>query len=666
MGTRYKMPFAGKNDRYEVQILRGDYESDPQELRGASSCFVVSGNDERFVYTPTRLTTATMNVLEADILSDLYSINSHHAPVKLYKNGVLEWTGYIKPEQYTQPYRPTPQNIGVECVCAISTLEHFEYKTQTESGYITMKALLTYLIGSAAGGYRGVYIPMVYGSGSGVTEFLDEIELCEENFTKSEMTCLEVLEAVCKFFGWTLWDIHGCLWFVDADYSGTYRLYDEALSSYTEASGNAVLLQDIGYNGSDSNTLDIVPGYNKASVKSLNHVFDSVIEEEPFEILEVIDTWTYNEGDFEDARRCVRKYKEPMLWEMYWYDDHMNPITLEQVKTMEINSGVKGCMEVTENSYLVKSENGVFVPAVKEYTWVDMLRVRLDTYGAVLTAGDDVYKAFTVRGVNSVWKDGAFGVNMSLRYTTGPEMVETAGVIVSTYLYFELRIGENYWNGEEWVNTPAKFRILYNVNTIQGFQPIESNKHADMPYKGIEGHVVELPSDRVLKGDLEFTMYMNDPARTGVSGYFIKDFRLDYAKKDGVYDEGENGDRIYENIVNEAYMSECDEIEFDIGSYNEDGATYSKALMNGDFVTDNLYCAIVEEKIRPEELLIRRIVNRYSVTKNQLTEALQMTGSITPLTIVSERTQEGKTFRVVSGEWDYEQNRLVVQIQEDP
>lgn len=661
------MPFVDRaENRYEVQILRSDYASEPRELRGARSCFVVSGNDERFMYTPLRLSTASIQVLESDILDDLYSTNTHHAPVKLYMNGVLEWTGYIKPEQYTQPYRPTPQYIGVDCVCALATLENIEYKEQTESGYITAKALLQYLIGAAAGGYRGVYLPMVYGSGDGVTEILDEIELCEENFTKNEMNLLEVMESLCKFFGWVVYDQHGCLWLVDVDYHGPYRLYDEALVNYTEVEGNAVLVQDIGYNGSDTNTLDIVPGYNKASVKSLNHVFDAVIEEEPFDILDVIDTWEYSEGDFADARRCVRKYKEPMQWEMYWYDHNMNALTLDQVKLMEINSDVVGCMELSENSYLVKEENGVFVPAVKEYTWEDMLRVRLSMYEYIIAAGNDVYKAFSVKGVNSVWRDGAFGVNMSIRYTTGADMVETANTVVNTDFYFVLRIGENYWNGSEWVPQESKFTIRYNVSTASGFQPIESNRHADMPYKGLEGHVIELPSDRVLKGELEFTMYVNDPSAGDLSGYFIKDFRLDYAKKDGVYDEGEDGDRVYENIVNESYMSECDEIEFDIGSYNADGATYSKALMNGDFVTDNLYCVIVDEKIRPEELLIRRIVNRYSVTKYQLTEALQMTGDVTPLTILSERTQEGKTFRMVSGEWDYEQHRLVLQMQEEP
>lgn len=667
MGLRYSIPFKDyKNNSYVVEVHRKDYEGVVTELTGAVSCFVVSGTDEDFVYTPIRTSTATIHVLDSELLLDLYSINNQYAPVRLYKNGVLEWTGYIKPEQYTQPYVPTPQSVSVECVSAVATLEHIEYKVQTDTGYINVFDLIKYIVSSAKGGYKGVYIPHVYGSTSAMnTNVLEEIVLCEENFTSEEMTLLEVLENLCKFLNWTLFDIGGYLYFVDPDWDGTYRVYDEAMSAFQTTTSNSVLIQDVGFNGSDSNVLDVEPGYNKARVISKNNVFDVVIKEEPFDILEVIQEWEYNEGDFENARRAVRRFKKPMFWEMFYYDHNLSPLTLEQIKGLDINTDVVGCVELSENGYRVKEVDGEWVPNETEYDWEDLLKIRLDRNSIILNAGDNRYKAFTVRGVNSVWKDGAFGVSMEIKYTTGAEMVDTAQTLVATWLYFMMRIGDKYWNGESWVDEYSLFRIYYNVNTASGFQSIGSNKTADMPYRGLNGHVIELPSDEVLKGDLEFTMFINNPASGDLSGYFVKDFKLNYAKKDGVNDEGENGDRIYENVVNEDYMSDCDDIEFGIGSYNADGATYSKALLNDNFLTNNLYCDIVKENIRPEELMIRRIVNRYSVTKIKLTEAIQMTDVVTPLSILTERTQPGKTFRMTSGEWDYEQNRITIQMQED-
>lgn len=667
MGLRYRIPFKDyMNNSYEVLIYREDYSGEPTELVGAPSCFVVTGTDEDFIYTPVRTSSATISVIDSDLLLDLYSINNQYAPVKLYRNGVLEWTGYIKPEQFTQPYVNGGANVSVECVGALATLEHVEYKEVTDTGYITMMDVIRYMVESAHGGYRGVYIPHVYGSSSAMTgNVLDEIVLCEENFTSEDMKLMEVMEAVCKFLNWTVWEHGGYLWFVDSDWKGEYRLYDEDLTEYVTVTVNAVTVQDVGYNGSDGNVLDVVPGYNKARVKSINNVFDVVIPEEPFDILKVIQTWEYNEGDFEDARRAVRRFKEPMLWEMYYYDHRLNPLSMDEIKNMEINTDVVGCVEVSENGYRVTEKDGEWVPDVSEFEWVDMLKIRLDNNSVILNAGDDRFKAFTVKGVNSIWKDGAFGINMEIRYTTGALMVDTAETIVATYLYFMLRIGDRYWNGDAWVEGYSLFKVYYNVDTKRGFQSLGSNKNANMPYRGLRGHVIELPENEVLKGDFEFTMFMNNPAAGDISGYFIKDFSLDYAKKDGIDDEGEDGDRVYENIVNENYMNDTDEIEFGIGSYNEDGATYSKALLNGDFLTDNLYCAIVGENIRPEELMIRRIVNRYGVTKIKLTEALRMTDEITPLTSLSDRSMVNKRFRMTSGEWDYEQNRLTLQMQED-
>lgn len=667
MGLRYRIPFRDYNDTaYVVEVYRGDYTGEPTELVGAPSCFVVSGTDDDFMYVPVRGTTATLRVKDSELLLDLYSINNQYAPVKLYKEGVLEWTGYVKPEQFTQPYVPTAEDVSVDCVGALATLEHIEYEEQTETGYIVLFDLMKYMVHSMNAGFRGVYIPDVYGQDGNA---LSQIQLCEENFTSEEMNLMEVMEAVCKFLNWTVCDMGGFLWFVDSDWNGTYRLYDEALTTYRDVQGSEVLLQSVGFLGSDGNTLDVVPGYNKASVKSINNVFDAVIDEEPYDILEVVQTWEYDEGNFEDARKAVRRFKKPMLWEMFYYDQQLNPITFERAKQMDMNSEVVGCVELTENGYRVTESNGEWVPKESDFEWEDFLKVRYDVFHK-LFGKNDRYKAFTVKGVNSVWKDGAFGLDMSLRYTTGSEMVETAGTVIDTYLYFMLRIGDKYWNGDDWVSEYSKFRVRYNVNTLRGFQNIPSNKNANMPYKGLRGHVIELPNDFVLKGDLEFTAFINCPATIDLagnemSGYFIKDFTINYAKKDGVNDEGENGDRIYENVVNEAYMCECDEIEFEIGSYNQDGATYSKALLGDGFLTDNLYCAVVGKDVRPEELMIRRIVNRYGETKIKLTEGIRMTGAITPITTIKERTQPGKIFRMTSGEWDYERGRLAVQIQED-
>lgn len=71
-----------------------------------------------------------------------------------------------------------------------------------------------------------------------------------------------------------------------------------------------------------------------------------------------------------------------------------------------------------------------------------------------------------------------------------------------------------------------------------------------------------------------------------------------YQKEDNSDNEESNSDRYYENVVNEVYINELDEIELKISSYNNDGACYSKVMLGDKYLEDNLYSAIEEKTIR--------------------------------------------------------------------
>lgn len=670
MGLRYRIPFKDcKNTSYEVRIYRNGYTGEVKELTGAPSCFVVSGTDEDFMYTPIRTSTATISVLDSDLLLDLYSINNQYAPVKFYKEGVLEWTGYIKPEQFTQPYVPTAQNVSVECVSALATLEHIEYKElQPGIGVVNMWELIKHLVRSTNGEYRGVFIPWVYGETSSMSgNVFEKITLIENNFIKEEMNLLEVLEAVCKFFNWTIYDIGGFLYFVDADWKGTYRVYDEALENYTETSGSEVLIQDIGYNGSDNNTLDVVPGYNKASVKSLNHVFDDVVKDEEYDILEAYNddylVKTYKGSDGPYASR--KKFLKPKFWKLraYYNDGTIIPENvLDAFPNYELNEVFGGILMSEANYKCVGSNNPTPDEGVTDFDYVDSIQVRYSTDGN-FNSGVGFVPFLVMKGENAVYADCAISIDASIevffdREMAGPGFTKGNG---KRLLMIEVSCGSKWYDGTTWVDV---YTIFYAEVDDTG--KIKSNRTPYTPYKDISGYVI--PMDFLIGKPIIsiFTPVWVNNDGTGVNtGIKIRNLKIGYAKKEGVVEEGENGDRVYENIVNESYMSEAEEIEFDISSYNKDGASLSKAIINGRWLTNNLYCKVVEEMVRPEELMIRRIVNRYGVTKIKLTEAIWMTDAITPITILTERTQPGKTFRMTSGSWDYEQGKLTVQIQED-
>ena len=676
MGQRYNIHFKNyRNTAYDVKVYIDGYVGQVTELLGARSAFVVEGNDENFVYEPIRSSTATLTLLGSDLLLDLFSINNQYAPVKLFKGDKLMWTGYIVPEQFTQPYKPTPDNISIDCISAIGTLENIQYEKQTENGFITAINLLRYIIRSANGGYEKIYIPYVYGSSevnySTKKNIFDEITLAEENFTSEGMMLDEVLEYFCRFFNWTLYDYEGSLYFVDVDWKGEYFSYGEDLVTYEMVTPNTVLLQDIGFGGSD-HTIDVLPGYNKVTVKAINNVFDELVDDEGFDVSDMYGSFT----NLTDKRNDNKYYKVENVqgltlerWESIAYGDN-GEISQDAIPVMgaNLNYNMTGGMtayRVGEADIDFKGWDGLtplYTIISENYTWRSLLRYRI-----ISTAvGNPILR---VGGVTAVYKDAAIGISADILFTTNYAEPNKVTITEDHVLRFKLRIGDHYWNGNKWQNSETTFTIgIGEVGEEVERTKLRATKKADMPYEGLTGYVIEFPDSVPLTGKFELILYGTDyPYQNDkyIKVVDIENLRVAYKKKDGVTDEGENGDRVYENVVNEKFMSELDEIEFGISSYNEDGATYSKALLNGNFLTNTLYSAIEGTLVRPEEALIRRIINRYRVTKIKLTQVLKNSDLIHPFTVLYDNSMVSKKFMLLSGVWDYEQNTVTLSMIEN-
>nr|DAN28509.1 MAG TPA: hypothetical protein [Caudoviricetes sp.] len=663
---RYRLPFFNyAGESLEIKFYIEDYIGEIETLTGAPSAFVVTGTDEEFVYEPVRTSTASVSIATESLLNDLFSINNHHVAVKLYRGDKLLWTGYVKPDVLTQAYSPVVDKLSINCISAIGTLENIKYEKQTESGFISAIDLLRYIVNSANGGYEKIYIPHVYGSSeenySLKRNIFDEITLAEEGFTSEGMMLDEVLEYFCRFFSWTLYDYEGSLCFLDPDWNGEYFAYGEDLITYEMITPNTVLLQDIGFGGSD-HTIDVLPGYNKVTVKAINNVFDEMVNEEDYDTLDQIGDYIYRAGERYDRKEFLKAKN----WEVYSYDKDRN---LLDTMPDDINYDVFGAVLMREAVYTGEGDPPI------DYQWEDSIQMRTKTKD-----GTEIFKpvseedlpAFRIKGVNALYREGAIGISWSVRMPGEKEMIFTLSDLnleLQWAFKCSMRIGDNYWNGTEWQKDSATFYIIFEGN-INTWLNVKNTKTADMPYRGLNGYVIPFPDDEILIGEAEFTLYCMERYNMGIIheklfGYIIRNLTITYKKKDGVVDEGENGDRVYENVVNENFMNELDEIEFGISSYNEDGATYSKALLNGNFLTDNLYSAVEDMLVRPEEALIRRVINRYRVTKIKLTQVLKNSDSIHPFTILYDNSMVSKKFMLLSGVWDYEQNTLTLSMIEN-
>ena len=445
----------------------------------------------------------------------------------------------------------------------------------------------------------------------------------------------------------------------------------EDLVTYEMVTPNTVLLQDIGFGGSD-HTIDVLPGYNKVTVKAINNVFDELVDDEGFDVSDMYGSFT----NLTDKRNDNKYYKVENVqgltlerWESIAYGDN-GEISQDAIPVMgaNLNYNMTGGMtayRVGEADIDFKGWDGLtplYTIISENYTWRSLLRYRI-----ISTAvGNPILR---VGGVTAVYKDAAIGISADILFTTNYAEPNKVTITEDHVLRFKLRIGDHYWNGNKWQNSETTFTIgIGEVGEEVERTKLRATKKADMPYEGLTGYVIEFPDSVPLTGKFELILYGTDyPYQNDkyIKVVDIENLRVAYKKKDGVTDEGENGDRVYENVVNEKFMSELDEIEFGISSYNEDGATYSKALLNGNFLTNNLYSAIEGTLVRPEEALIRRIINRYRVTKIKLTQVLKNSDLIHPFTVLYDNSMVSKKFMLLSGVWDYEQNTVTLSMIEN-
>jgi hypothetical protein len=684
-GVIYTVPFKSRKETsYLVEIQKEGYEGEVTELTGnGESPFSVEIDDEEFLYTPTRFSTATIRIVGNDYLQSLYSTGYQQYRVNFKREGVIVWTGFVTPELYTQDYTSTKFVLEIQAVSAMSTLEYISYKKKGENyAFVSLWYLLTRCVKESCGSYSAVYIPHVYADSQegyeNLTNVLDAMKISEQNFFDEDdkaMNLKEIIEELCKCLNWTCADWLGVLYFVDMDHDGEYYKCTPDFSSYTMVEGNELNVQNIGFAGSD-HSLDILGGYNKCSVKTSNYNVGDIFPEEDFDTLQLL----YAPEDVVVGKKVsVKKFFTPKEYQLFHFLDiepisgtgPTEPITdLEAFKTHA--NTMLGAMLIKADDYNMVEKDGVWKPDITDYSFEDLIQVRgrlllgkyPNEYYLRLSKETELLR-FSSKLPTAVYQDGAFGISCQAQISADENLADMGSGLVGTFgdpfeIRCKLSIGDNYWNGELWTTTESYFDITFDSEKIEagGFVSNDNTKNLSDPYTGLTGYMI--PIDRPLYGMLDFHMYTIDwkdynnmaIERVSMKGYFLKNLQMQYVKLDSLSVD-DDSDRIYENVVNESFVNELDEIEHKISSYNGDGLCYSKLLLGDEYLTNNLYSILQKSKVRIEEQLINRIISQYSATKIKLTQILVNDARITPITLLTDKYMTGKKFVVIGGEIDF-------------
>ena len=766
------IPSLRKNN-YSVEVEKKDYTGASTVLTGGAEPFTVSLDDDDFVYIPLRLSTGKLAVVGGSALESLFATAYQEYRVTLYKDTTPLWCGFIKPEIYTQDYTAVVHEISIDCLSAIHTLEYVKYTQLDTSGlkFVSLKSLISRAVVAANAKYQKVYMPHTFATTQatyGTNALMqDDCVISEQNFFDEEnkaMSYKDVLEEICRFAHVTLYDDNGSLYFVDHDYTDAYDEWTLTNGVLTLTSANALAIgnksvQDIGFGGSD-HSLDIVAGYNKASIKTSNYNnSDKVFLEENWDNLTPLAIELTQVPIIEAVKSgMTTKYTEvkargksiwltPEKWEPHvyrttglledgrtlasleipnrpgYYANDGNPIYEKVVEVTDLTTlqwdatsrphalgtsfDTQTAWETNQGLYTLSDAfqdgsriYGAFLgkycnwqlnddgtDSISSYSYEHIMFIRkISMHGDTVAHGTSIpvhdavtfnpalYKGlFNYKGHMpvAVYADGAIAINLQVCPTGQGTPVTIQGIAKNGFFYaaekntykagakvtltFMLRIGDSYYNGTTWTTTPSNFTVqTEEMKEAGSFVSIKNTKVLSMPYNDLTGYIIETAG--TLRGELYVELVDVD------MNCAIKDFGMKFQLKDNYVPTDNASDRVYSNVVNSDYINELDEIEEKISSYNHDGLCYSKVLLGSDFITDNLYEGINHEVVRPENLLLRRIVNQYADPKLKLSQVLMNDTSVRPTDKLTDTFQAGKKFVITGKETKYRTDTMDIKM----
>ena len=81
-------------------------------------------------------------------------------------------------------------------------------------------------------------------------------------------------------------------------------------------------------------------------------------------------------------------------------------------------------------------------------------------------------------------------------------------------------------------------------------------------------------------------------------------------------------------------------------------------MLGNDYLQNNLYNCILDDTIRPEEMMITRCINHYSATRIKLTQEIKEHADLSPITRLSDTFLVDKKFICTGGTIDCQMNKF--------
>lgn len=301
---KYTGEFMGREGNvYTLDIITNGDSSTSSEVTLGVPPFVIEMEESNgTLYKPVKYQSGTAKIISEDYNFDIYSDTAQGTKVILTEtkdsngNSVnrLRWTGYVTPNLYNMGFNENREEIEIECIDALSTLQYYKYEPLGESkGIVRIIDVLDSVL-SKCNAYSQYYISTNMQLADNKEEdTLSKLYISEENFfdekddekqTDNDVawTCQEVLEEICQYLGLTCIARGKIVYFIDYDAIikriDTYYIHTIGNPNIAIRQGVAKILEINGNSYRENGaTLSLDNVYNKITVTDDIYKYDSVL-----------------------------------------------------------------------------------------------------------------------------------------------------------------------------------------------------------------------------------------------------------------------------------------------------------------------------------------------------------------------------------------------------
>ena len=202
---------------YRAEVLERDYEGEPEaKALGAAPTLRMDDSESGVRGTSLELT------IQADRdgeLTTLYTTDNKRYRVDLYRDEELAWTGYVLPEEYSEPYVSAPYDVAVTATDGLGILKDIPFEL---TGERTIFEVVAYCCGQTGLGLDYALLSALREEGMAAGEPMHTQTMCDAG-AFAGMDCYEALEAAMTSLDSFVTEWRG-MWLVarHTDLTGTY------------------------------------------------------------------------------------------------------------------------------------------------------------------------------------------------------------------------------------------------------------------------------------------------------------------------------------------------------------------------------------------------------------------------------------------------------------